>query len=66
MRTQLVGLYQGQANGGDLGEIVVESDRPAGSSEARYDFDWGFDSGLSILLKGIEVSAVDAGNLGED
>jgi TetR/AcrR family tetracycline transcriptional repressor len=36
------------------------------TEEARYDFDRGFDSGLSILLKGIEVSAVDAGHLGGD
>ena len=36
------------------------------SEEARYDFDRGFDAGLSILLKGIEVSAVDAGRPGGD
>ena len=36
------------------------------SEEARYDFDRGFDAGLGILLKGIEVSAVDAGHLGGD
>jgi TetR/AcrR family transcriptional regulator, tetracycline repressor protein len=36
------------------------------SEEARYDFDRGFDAGLSILLKGIEVSAVDADHLGGD
>jgi TetR/AcrR family transcriptional regulator, tetracycline repressor protein len=36
------------------------------SEEARYDFDRGFDAGLGILLKGIEVSTVDAGNLGGD
>jgi TetR/AcrR family tetracycline transcriptional repressor len=36
------------------------------TEEARYDFDRGFDSGLGILLKGIEVSAVDAGRLGGD
>jgi AcrR family transcriptional regulator len=34
--------------------------------EARYDFDRGFDAGLSILLKGIEASHVDAGRFGED
>jgi len=32
------------------------------SNEARYDFDRGFDTGLSILLKGIEASvSVDEG-----
>ena len=36
------------------------------SEEARYDFDRGFDAGLGIFLKGIEVSAVDAGHLGGD
>ena len=35
--------------------------------EARYDFDRGFDAGLGILLKGIEVSVcVDAAHFGED
>ena len=35
--------------------------------EARYDFDRGFDAGLGILLKGIEVSvSVDAARFGED
>lgn len=32
------------------------------SEEARYDFDRGFDAGLGILLKGLEVSAGDAGH----
>ena len=36
------------------------------ADEARYDFDRGFDAGLSILLMGIEASAVDAGHFGED
>jgi TetR/AcrR family transcriptional regulator, tetracycline repressor protein len=36
------------------------------TNEARYDFDRGFDAGLSILLKGIEASAVDADHFGED
>ena len=36
------------------------------ADEARYDFDRGFDAGLSILLKGIEASAVDAAHFGED
>jgi TetR/AcrR family transcriptional regulator, tetracycline repressor protein len=36
------------------------------SEEVRYDFDRGFDAGLGILLKGIEVSTVDAGHLGGD
>ena len=36
------------------------------SEEARYDFDRGFDAGLGILLKGIEVSAVGADDLGRD
>jgi TetR/AcrR family tetracycline transcriptional repressor len=36
------------------------------SEEARYDFDRGFEAGLGILLKGIEVSTVDAGHLGGD
>lgn len=35
------------------------------SEEARYDFDRGLDAGLGILLKGIEVSAVEVGHLGE-
>lgn len=34
--------------------------------EARYDFDRGFDAGLGIFLKGIEISAVDDGHLGGD
>ena len=35
--------------------------------EARYDFDRGFDAGLGILLKGIEVSvSVGAAHFGED
>ena len=35
--------------------------------EAHYDFDRGFDAGLSILLKGIEASvSVDALSSGED
>jgi TetR/AcrR family tetracycline transcriptional repressor len=35
--------------------------------EARYDFDRGFDAGLSILLKGIEASfSADAVRFGED
>ena len=36
------------------------------ADEARYDFDRGFDAGLSILLMGIEASAVDADHFGED
>jgi TetR/AcrR family transcriptional regulator, tetracycline repressor protein len=36
------------------------------TEEARYDFNRGFDSGLGILLKGIELSTVDADHLGED
>ena len=36
------------------------------TEEARYDFDRGFDDALGILLKGIEVSAVDAGHLEGD
>lgn len=36
------------------------------SEEARYDFDRGFEAGLGILLKGIEISAVDANRLGGD
>jgi TetR/AcrR family transcriptional regulator, tetracycline repressor protein len=36
------------------------------ADEARYDFDQGFDAGLSILLKGIEASTVDAEHFGED
>ena len=36
------------------------------ADEARYDFDRGFDAGLSILLMGIKASAVDADHFGED
>jgi TetR/AcrR family transcriptional regulator, tetracycline repressor protein len=36
------------------------------TEEARYDFDRGFDAALGILLKGIEVSAVDVGHLEGD
>jgi AcrR family transcriptional regulator len=36
------------------------------AAEARYDFDRGFDAGLSILFKGIEASAVDADHFGDD
>jgi TetR/AcrR family tetracycline transcriptional repressor len=36
------------------------------SEEARYDFDRGFDAGLSILLQGIEINTVDARHLRGD
>ena len=36
------------------------------ADEARYDFNRGLDAGLSILLKGIEASAVDTDHFGED
>jgi hypothetical protein len=37
------------------------------ADEARYDFDRGFDAGLGILLKGIEVSvSADPARNGQD
>ena len=62
-REQLERLETGAAN---VLPTMRRVFRALTTDEARYDFDRGFDAGLSILLMGIEASAVDADHFGED
>lgn len=62
-RELLARLEEGSAAGLPATSRVFGALTP---EEARYDFDRGFDSGLGILLKGVEASAVGIGSPGED